>query len=102
MTKPVRQVLAENVKALRERHPELGGLRPWSKRVGVGEATLVRILQASADVRLESVEAVARGFGVPAWMLLVEGLDPANLPVALSSVERDFYRRLQAAAKSAA
>ncbi len=102
MGKAARKVLMENVRALRERHPELGGLRPWAKRVGVGEATLVRILHATAEVRLDSIEAVAKGFGVPTWMLLVEDLDPDNLPVALSPAERDFYRRLQAAAKSSA
>lgn len=101
MAKSARQVLAENVAALRSMRPELGGLRAWSRRVGVGEATLHRILHADAAIKLDSIEAVARGFGVPAWMLLVPDLDPKNLPVSLSAGERDFYRRLQAAAKAA-
>lgn len=100
MPKSARQVLADNVKALRERHPELGGLRAWSRRFKVGEATLHRILHADAAIKIDSIEAVAKGFGLPAWMLLVPDLDPDNLPVALSPNERDFYRRLQAAAKS--
>lgn len=101
MVKPIRQVLAENVRKLRASRDDLGGLRAWSKKVGVGEATLDRILKGSADIRLDSVEAVAKGFGLAAWMLLIDGLDPENLPVQLSAAERDFYRRLQSAAKQA-
>lgn len=101
MAKPLRQVLAENVKRLRASRDDLGGLRAWARKVSVGEATLDRILRGTADIRLDSVEAVAKGFGLPACMLLVEGLDPANLPVQLSAAERDFYRRLQTAAKQA-
>lgn len=100
MAKSSRQVLAENVKALRDRRGDLGGLRSWAKRFGVGEATLHRILHADAAIKLDSIEAVAKGFGVPAWMLLVPDLDPDNLPVALSPTERDFYRRLREAVKS--
>lgn len=102
MAKPIRQVLAANVKALRAKHPEIAGLRAWSKKCGVGEATLHRILTAGADVRIESIDAVARSFGLPAWMLLIDGLDPDNLPVQLGPSEREFYRRLQAAARQAA
>lgn len=102
MQKSLRLVLAENVRALKKRHPELGGLRAWSKKIGVGEATLHRIVNAQAGIRLDSIEAVARGFNLPPWMLLIDGLDPANLPVQLSAGERDFYRRLRDAAKQAA
>ena len=100
MPKSSRQVLAENVAALRQRRPDLGGLRAWSKKFKVGEATLHRILHADAAIKLDAIEAVARGFGIAPWMLLVPELDPDNLPVSLSAAERDLYRRLQQAVRA--
>lgn len=73
----------------------MGGFRAWGEKVGVGEATIERMIKGKADVRLDSIEAVARGFGLQAWQLLVPDLDPRNPPVYLSDGERDLYQRFR-------
>lgn len=73
----------------------MGGLRAWSDRVGVGEATIERMLKGTASVQIDSIEAVANGFGLQAWQILVPGLDPTNPPVYLTPAERDMYNRFR-------
>lgn len=75
----LRAVLAANVAALREVKP-MGGIRAWGDRIGVGEATVDRILKGSGAVQIDSLEAVANGFDVDPWQILVPELDPRRLP----------------------
>lgn len=75
----LRAVLADNVAALRAVKP-MGGVRAWSQKIGIGEATITRILKGSGAVQLDSFEAVADGFDVDPWQILVPGLDPHRLP----------------------
>lgn len=66
----VRKTLSENLSALREAMPQ-GGVRAWAKRLGIGEATISRALAGKENVRIDSLEALAKGFEVEPWQLLV-------------------------------
>lgn len=92
-----RRVLADNIAAMREAKPQ-GGQRAWAKRIGIGEATLIRMVKGDSDVQMSSVQAVAEGFGLQLWQILVPGLDPANLPVYISHGEQRLYKRWKARA----
>lgn len=93
------KILAENLEALM-RHQEAHGRRDLATPVGiqenakkpVGKSTIYRILNQAISPRLEQLERLAEVFGIPAYALLVPGLDPAKKPVVVSEqeqVERD-------------
>lgn len=73
----------------------MGGIRAWADKIGIGEATLHRIITGSADIRVDSIAAVAKGFGLEPWQLLVPDLDPANPPINPSPTERQFYASMR-------
>jgi hypothetical protein len=89
---PLRLTLKQNIAAMSAVKPQ-GGRRAWAKRIGIGEATLTRMIQGDSDVQLSSVHAVAEGFGLQTWQILVPGLDPGNLPVYIGEAERGLYAR---------
>lgn len=95
-----RAVLRINLKAL------MGAGGPASqmelaRKSGVGQATIGRILSPEGvDAGIETVEKIAKAYGMQGWQLLVAGMDPTNPPVLqpVSKAERALYERLRAAA----
>jgi transcriptional regulator with XRE-family HTH domain len=89
------KILAENLEALM-RHQEAQGRRELATPVGiqgcakksVGKSTIYRILNQAISPRLEQLERLADVFGIPAYALLVPGLDPAKKPVVVSEQEQ--------------
>lgn len=97
-----RVVLAINLRALMAsgRGPRSqNGLR---EKAGVAQATIGRILSARGEnARIETVERLARAYGLEGWQLMIPGMDPANPPVLqpITKEERALYDRLKAVAK---
>lgn len=53
------------------------------------------------QIKLDSLQGLAKAFGLQPWQMLIPELDPANPPLlAISKEEKDLYARLQAAAKA--
>lgn len=75
----LRKVLADNVAALREARLD-GGFRADAKKLGIGEATLIRVLSGTSATQLDVLESMADGLEVEPWQLLVPGLDPYRMP----------------------
>lgn len=46
----------------------------------ITKSTIYRILNCEVSARVEHVAELARAFGLPAWAMLVPGLDPADPP----------------------
>ena len=92
-----KDILAENVKTLKDRSG-LGNLK-LSKKCNVSEGTINRALKATGALDIDSIDAIARAFGLHAWQLLVPHLDPTNPHVVaeLTSAERELYKKLSAA-----
>lgn len=100
-----RAVLAQNVQALLNSKDGPSNPTALGKKAGVGQATIERILSdEGVDARIETVEKIAKVYGLQAWQLLVAGMDPANPPVLvpISKAERALYEGLKAAMKEAA
>lgn len=100
-----RSVLAQNLKALMAAHPELGSQSALKKRSGVAQATIGRILgEEGENARIETVERLARAFGLEMWQLLVPGMEPGNPPVLqpVTKAERQLYDRLRMVAQDIA
>lgn len=47
---------------------------------GIGPGTSSRLKEQKTEVRLQTIEALAKRFGFEAWQLLVPGFDPESPP----------------------
>lgn len=88
--------LSRNIHALR-RHYGIGGIKAWASRLGIGEATLTRMKDASPGTQLDSIVALARGLDLEVWQLLVPDLDPAAPPKLRENRYSPLVERIAAA-----
>jgi transcriptional regulator with XRE-family HTH domain len=88
------QVLASNLAKLMEYYGHTQ--EQTAKLAKVDQSVISRILKGEHHPRVDTVEAIALGYDLQAWTLLLPGLDPRNPPViAMTESERDLYWRLQ-------
>jgi hypothetical protein len=101
-----RQVLTDNLKALMKLRAGPTSQTGIKKRSGPAQATVGRILNKAGgeNSRIETVERIAKAYGLEAWQLLVPGMNPSNPPVLLaaSKEEKALYERLRATAEEIA
>lgn len=97
MHKTLRQVLAENVAALMRSRPDLATDAQLRRRAKLGGGQIDGIRKGTKAATIDTIERVARAFGLEPYQLLVPGLDPDNpATVRLPANEKRFYERLQA------
>jgi len=88
------QVLARNLQAVKE---ETGlSEAEIAKRAKIGAGSAHRAL-VGQNVRLDTLQALAVWLKVPAWTLLIPGLDPGKPPVLMTdaNVEAEIRRRVE-------
>lgn len=85
----VRQVLARNLRQMMDASKDIDG-KPFrlATSSGVGQATIDRMLTGKQYVRLDSIEAVARFFGVHPWMML-------HPNPRMARTESEFYAKMR-------
>ena len=76
----LKQLLWESTVALMEWRYGGENLSRLAKDCGFGLGTAGRIKERQTEVRLETIEAIAKKFGFEAWQLLVKGFDPSAPP----------------------
>lgn len=72
------------------------------KKSGVAQATIGRILsEEGVDAGIETVDKLAKAYGLQGWQMMVAGMDPQNPPVLqpVSRAERELYDNLKKAAR---
>lgn len=96
--RPTAQILAANVNRLMDAGKWAN--RRLSKASGVSEGAIQRARRADVSANLETIEGLAAVFHVDPWMMLVEDLDPANLPTMTfpTAQERKLYERFKSLA----
>ena len=99
-----RAILARNLKALMDSKSGPTSEMALARKSGVAQATIGRIKRQETAASIETVDQLAKAYGLQAWHLLVAGMDPANPPVLvpISKAERALYESLKAAMKEAA
>lgn len=73
-----------------------------AKKSRVAQSTIGRILSdEGVDAGIETVDKIAKAYGLQAWQMMVAGMDPGNPPVLqpLSKAERELYDNLKKAAR---
>lgn len=98
----LRGVVAQNLRSLMKAAPELGTQAALRKASGVGGGSLEGAIKGTRNTGIDTLEMLARAFGLHGWQLLVPNLDPDNLPLLRSADnERAFYRDLEQAIQAA-
>lgn len=97
-------VLRRNLKALMDKTKNYGPHTQGElhRKSGVAQSTIGRILSSEGeDSGIETVERIAKAYGLQGWQLMVAGMDPSNPPVLqpVSKAERALYDRLKELAK---
>lgn len=93
-----RMVLRTNLQALMDLKGGPNSQGELHRKSGVAQATIGRILSKGGNnARIETIDKLAKAYGLEGWQLLVAGMDPSNPPVlqAVSKEERDLYQRLR-------
>lgn len=91
-------VLRQNLRALMQTQGGPHSQGELSRKSGVAQATIGRILSKEGEnARIETVERLARAYGLQGWQLMIAGMDPDNPPVLqpISKEERALYERLK-------
>ena len=80
MDKSSKLLLAENLRALMDRHPLLNTQQALAKRSGVAQGTISHMLNVDYPSwpKLDSIEMVARAFGITANELISESISDVN------------------------
>lgn len=100
MTKPrdpLRQVLRENLRTLMKNNND-EGQSDLHRRSGVAQSTIGRILADEGEnARIETLERIAKAYGLNAWQLLIPDINPKNPPMLriAGEVEKALYARLE-------
>lgn len=69
------QVLADNVKRLKNGHHQLKSASRVASRSGKVQKTINNVENARFDPKLSTIEAIAKAFGVDPWVLIYPALD---------------------------
>lgn len=75
-----RDILAENFNKLRDACPKLYSLKDITKAGGGSNGTLGRISAKQSGASIDTIEALARVYGLEAWQLLVPSLHAKRGP----------------------
>jgi transcriptional regulator with XRE-family HTH domain len=91
-------VVAANVKALMHAkgNEHLNSNPKLGKKSGLGAGSISRVINGH-NATLETLEALAKAFGLEPWQLLVEGWTPKNPPALqpISESEKRLYQQFR-------
>lgn len=81
-----RRIVKENLGRLIAAKKAAEPLKTWrhddiARRAGVGKGSIGRMVRGEAGTRVDTLDAVANVFGIPAWALLVPNLRADEEPV---------------------
>lgn len=93
------EILAKNLRALMNdnQHSE----NDLHKKTGMSQSTIGRVLKGEIATKIDTVDQLARVYGLNSWQILIENLDVKNPPLlqSISSKEIEFYKRIKAITK---
>lgn len=87
-------VLRDNLRRLLKLLPGESGVAQLMAKTGFKNGTAQRLLAAETSIGLDVLSQLARGFDLQPWQLLVQGLDPENLPALHQPSTRWPFRRI--------
>lgn len=98
----LRKVISTNLRALMAATPELATEKALRAVTKLGGGSIDGARQGNRNTGIDTIDLIARAFGLQAWQLLVPDLDPANIPALRSrNSEMALYRELEKKIQSA-
>lgn len=96
MGRSPRDILADNLRRLRDARPHLDTLPKIAAAGGPSNGTLDRIQRRAAGASIDTLERLAAVFELEPWQLLIDGLEPNNPPLVrgTSAAERKVWHRI--------
>lgn len=108
-TMSARSILSTNLQQLMDANPSLGSLvkvAEEAKRKGhaVSKNAVDSAKSGSHAVNMDTLDGIARAFGLDAWQLLVPGMNVKSPPVlrSIGETEDKLYKRIGELAKEIA
>ncbi len=96
MARSARKILAENLTALMKYHEDASSQKAVRDKSRVGGGTFDGAVNATSNTTLDSLEKLARAFGLQPYQLLIPDLDPKNPLIArLPPNEKAFYKNIE-------
>lgn len=95
------KVVADNLQALMDHHKHAGPSEA-ARYTRVSQQQIDRVLKGQKP-RVDTVEKLARGYGIEPYQMLIPGLNPANPQILkeLSPEEQRLYQALEEALAAA-
>jgi transcriptional regulator with XRE-family HTH domain len=90
-----REVIAANLNALMEKNKNSEG--ELHRKTGLSQSTIGRTRKAETATTVDTLDAIAKFYGLSPWQLLIADLDISNPPVlkALTKKEQEFYDKMK-------
>jgi hypothetical protein len=97
-----RQVVAANLKALMASHPALDTFPKIVAANGPSNGTLDRIRRMTASTTIDTLDVLAKVYGLEAWQLMVPNLDPTNPPMLshVAEAQQKLFEQFKQAFKT--
>ncbi len=94
-----RKILAGNVKKLMDNSPDLASQGKVHRRGKISQSTVDRILGAETSAQIDTVDKVARAFGVEAWQLLHPDMGISERELRFYALMREEFAKLEGSDK---
>ena len=90
-----KEIIAANLKALMIKNSHSEG--ELHRKTGLSQSTIGRTLKGETATTVDTLDAIAKAFGLFAWQLLIENMDVTNPPLLrkLSGQEKEFYDKMK-------
>jgi hypothetical protein len=94
----IRAVVADNLSRLMEARPDLSSNIKLSELTDLGTGTITRIRNGAVGCTIDTLDVLAKQFGLQAWQMLIPGIEPKALPELqpTSAEERELYEKIRA------
>jgi transcriptional regulator with XRE-family HTH domain len=94
-----REVIAANLRKLMDKNNHSEG--DLHRKTGLSQSTIGRTLKGETATTVDTLDTIAKVYGLLSWQMLIEDLDITNPPTlkVLSQKEQQFYEKMKDAMK---
>jgi transcriptional regulator with XRE-family HTH domain len=94
-----REIIAANLRKLMDKNKHSEG--DLHRKTGLSQSTIGRTLKGETATTVDTLDALAKVYGLLAWQMIIENLDITNPPTlkVLSVKEQQFYEKMKDAMK---
>lgn len=92
-----RQIIATNLRMLMDRNKHSQGY--LHLKTGLSQSTIGRTLSGESSATVDTLDDLAKVYGLQPWQMLIAGLEANNPPVLknMSKIEQEFYEKMNEA-----